>query len=620
MTRTANETFDHHRGAQPLLRPPSRLRACVFLLVNLVGFAVVNAFWLYLATGNWVRFSLASYRRAMTTPLGELLVQPLNVLTHPWMVLVTGLLLALVVLVPLVVAVLYRLLFAGVFVAAVAVVGHAPVLALALAVGCVIAARTPLRSDMPFLAVLVGMAPVAAYAYFFAFAVGGTPATLSLQKWVFYAPFILAGLTAAVGAAVVLLLARLTGFRPGVVWPVLGVLLAAPLGVFYTQVGAEELEYQLLTADLTDGPGVFADVDLETWKRRHGAADLSGAALHERIVEHTRRRRRALREACGAFLTNHPDGRRAAEVRWLRAQGMSIEVRKPALAHGIVKYSAAYCHPPSAAAWEALVARSSAASQAALGRWKLARLALRRGTAEDVDQAFALLEQARPRLREHTAGEGGEAARVFLPPEQLPARCYYRQALLDVEELLWLIDRNALRGPAEETFGEREALRAWLRANPNESTYLGELQRIAATTAEGTRLKDNLLLAVARETGDLVTRAERLLAVEAMGDHPSPQQPFPVDAAIPAKYHLGLIAMRSADARKLRRLWAQSGTDHTLRSAEAYFNEVSEAGDQPWKRLAQRCLALYADGAPPPADGTTRLQSTGRGGWMGVDD
>ena len=83
-----------------------------FLAVNVVGFAVVNAFWHYLATGGW-GFSF----QAIRSPLGEMFIRPLHVLSYPWMIPVTGLLLGLVILVPLIVAVLHRLLFAVIFVA-----------------------------------------------------------------------------------------------------------------------------------------------------------------------------------------------------------------------------------------------------------------------------------------------------------------------------------------------------------------------------------------------------------------------------------------------------------------------------------------------------------------------
>ena len=612
MAQDRPDTFDHHRGTQPLLRPTSRLRAGLFLAINLAGFAVVNAFWLYLARGHWVQFSLTSYRQAIGTPMGEVLVRPLNVLTHPWMIVVTGLLLGLVILVPLAVAVLYRLFFAAAFVVVLAAVGHAPVLAMALAIGCVLAARTPLRSDMPFLAVLVGLVPVALYLYLFGFAVGGTPAAMPLRKWVFYAPFILAGLAAAIGGAVVLLLARLTAFRPGVVWPVLAVLLAAPLTLFYTQVGSGELQYQLLVQDHCESPALFPEVQLSEWKRRHGAEGLSEAELWERLAGddgHTSRRRRALQGACERFLRDHPDSERTAEVLWLRTQAISVQVQYSSFEAGLVRYSCEHARRQSAAAWEELRQRCPDAPQAALADWRLARLALRRGTAESVAEGTERLERAAARLRRHVASfEATDTSdRVFLPPEPLPAAGHYREALRDAEELLWLIRRNEILGDPDERYGEREALRAWLEANPNEPGYLGLLERIRDNTAGGTRLADNLELAVAKEMPGLARRAGALAEVAVRAEEADPSEPWRCDASVPAKYELGLIAMRPVDVSTVRKQWRESGAGLTLRPAEEYFREVAEAG-QPWRRLAEQRLEMLADESRTAPAGGTRAE------------
>ena len=125
----------------------------MFLVVNLAAFAVVSAFWQYLSTGRWVDFSPSAYRHDLATGAGQMLLEPLSVFRYPWMMLASGLLLATLLVVPVMVSVLYRLPLAGLFVLVLAGVGHAPVLALTVALGCVLATRTTLRSDMPFLAV-----------------------------------------------------------------------------------------------------------------------------------------------------------------------------------------------------------------------------------------------------------------------------------------------------------------------------------------------------------------------------------------------------------------------------------------------------------------------------------
>ena len=256
------ETYDHHRGQTPLLRPTSRWRTWLFLSVNLLGFVIVNAFWRYISTGRWMDLTLTAYRRELAAPLGKMLTYPLSVLEYPWMIVVTGLLLALVILIPVIVAVLYRLIYAAMFVVVLAVVGQAPMLAMAVAVGCVLAGRTRLRSDMPFLAAVGGMLPVAGYLYFFGLAEAGSTAMLPLQRLVLNAPLMVGGVSAVLAGAVVLALAQVTKFRPGIVWPVLVVLLAGPCVVFYTQIGPAELDYALITRQLAPGNVLFSSQTL----------------------------------------------------------------------------------------------------------------------------------------------------------------------------------------------------------------------------------------------------------------------------------------------------------------------------------------------------------------------
>jgi len=228
MTEVSRLEFDHHRGRSPLLRPTRAGRWGVFLVVNLLAFVVVNAFWRYLATGAWVDFTPAAYAADVAVPVGRFLVEPLSVFRYPWMILVTGVVLGCVIYVPVVAAVLYRLPFAMVFLAIVALVGHAPLLALTMGVGCVLAARTGWRSDMPFLAALLGLSPAVVY-FGFAYLGVSSQGTLPLQRWLLVAPLAMAMMLAVLASWPVLRLAKWTGYRPGVVWPVILMLLAPPI-------------------------------------------------------------------------------------------------------------------------------------------------------------------------------------------------------------------------------------------------------------------------------------------------------------------------------------------------------------------------------------------------------
>ncbi|MHC4983178.1 MAG: hypothetical protein ACYTF6_08435 [Planctomycetota bacterium] len=592
------ETHEPPSGRRPLLRPSTRLRTGIFLAINLASFIAVNAFWQYLATGRWINFTLGAYHHAMVTPLGEMLIHPLNVLSYPWMILVTGLLLGLVIMVPLVVAVLYRLIFAAVFVLAVAAVGHAPVLALALAAGCVLAARTPLRSEMPLLATMVGMLPIAVYLYFFAFAGVDPLAALPLQKWVLYAPFVVAGVCVVVASAIVLLLAKLTGFRPGVVWPVLAALLAAPMGIFYSNIGPAELNYGVLVYGLAPGDAVFDPVALDVWKRRHGAEDLQPSDLKERIRKHLQDQCDELVARCDEFLEKYPESKRAPAAQWLKAQCLSLQFDTRAMHRKLVKYSAGHylsgsweAWKRSAPAWKQLRSSYRGSRQAALADWRLGELDLVNG---NFREGHHQLRRAAGRLREFAPTfssdiDNGEPKSIFSTPESVPDRRHYVQAFNEVERLIQLVEDNRIlvdanslptREDRDKLIGSKEALRAYLKSCPDDYERLKSLEE---TTYRDTWMADNLALARARAAGDLDEKVRTLLACASRSGTDASS-----DAAVAARFDLGLLAM---SPKEIEGLDEELKDELERKTPEEYFQAVVNADKQPWKRLAQESLA-----------------------------
>jgi len=580
MAKSGNiETYDHHRGRAPLLRPTSRWRTWLFLSVNLLGFVAVNAFWRYVATGRWVDLTAEAYRRELVSPLGKMLTYPLSVLEQPWMILVIGLLLALVILVPVIVAVLYRLVYAAMFVVVLAVVGQAPLLGLAVAVGCVLAGRTPLRSDMPFLAAIGGMVPVAGYLYFFGLGETGSSGMLPLQRLVLNAPLLVAIVSAALAAAVVLALAHVTAFRPGIVWPVMVCLLAGPIVVFYTRIGPAELDYALIAKGLAPGDVLFPSQTLDEWIRRNRAQGLCPAACRERLQGDLETNRSDLVAKCMAFLESHPRSSRAPAALWVAGQCMSLQVDEPSLqlqpiterdrGRGTVRYSASYVLPTSAQTWTRLRRDYGSAPQAALADWKLGELALRAGRTGEADER---LHAARDRLREYLASrvkrdDPERQAGPFAPLASAPSRRYYADALFAVERLVWLMEQNDVLNDSESS----AALADYLNLNPFRTGYEDRLAELLSDPNKGyekTKMGDNLKLAYAQVTTDPYARAEMLILLA---------EDERTDAAIEANYELGKLAMQPARAPAVRLL---------VKGPEEYFKLVVAAPANPWQRLA----------------------------------
>ncbi len=571
-----------------LLRSASPLRTVIYLGLLLAGFAVTAAFWRYLATGSWAEFHPLAYYRDLATPTGEIFRHPLDVLSYPWMIAVSGSALGLLVFVPLLTSVAYRPLLAAPFVLMVAVLAHAPVLALAAGIGCVVAGRNRLRNDMPFLAMVLGLLP--AVGYFALTAPGGVEAAAvqPVQRWALYAPLLLAFVLAVVAGAVLLGLARLSGLRQGAVCPLAALLCVAPTVAFHLRIGHDELAYALIVDRVQTGGAIFEDEALRPWSRRHGAEGLNPQTVAVRVREHLQQRRDRLIDRCDRFLDRHADSDRRPAVCWLRAQTTSLQLDRVALANGLIKYTTSHTLPASAEAWRELREGFPAAPQAALADLHLGELALRRLAREDgedpnvlVREADEHLQRARAALRKLLPAAADrlgrpEPTRMFAPPPDVPPASMYRTALESVERLLWLMERNDVLTDANSA----EALGAYLALNPKAPDYPVRLSRLLSDpehARERTPMGDNLKLAVALHTPDIYQRAEMLIQLARER----------TDAAIVANFELGKLALRTAEAPAIT-------LTRGLKTPEEYFRTVIAAPPNPYQQKAADLLASLA--------------------------
>ncbi len=248
--------------------------------------------------------AVAEYQKEV----GEVFLSPLSVITHKWMIAVSGLALGLMIFVPIILSVLYRVIWAMVAVVIVALVAHAPVLAATLAIGCMLAARTPLRSDVPFVAVLLGLLPPALYLSLFS-SLGSEGAALPVEQLLLEAPLLVAMVTAVLSGAVVLWLARLTDYRSGVVWPVVAVLVAAPILLFSLRVGRDELEYNLMTAWLAPTDSLLEPSPLKQWLGKRGLAAANASDTAAAVRKDLEAQKGRIIHDCERFLAHYPQRR-----------------------------------------------------------------------------------------------------------------------------------------------------------------------------------------------------------------------------------------------------------------------------------------------------------------------
>ncbi len=552
-----------------------------FVSTDLLGFGAVNAFLRYLTTGVWLDFSAESFRSALATPLTQLMVEPLSIFAHPWMTAVAGLLIAAIVFVPVMVAVLYRLWVCVLFLLVVAAVGHLPVLAGFLAAGCILAGRTRLRSDFPFLALLVGLAPLAVYLGFFA--QSAEIVLVPLGWFVLYMALILAVAVAMVAGGVVLALARLTRFRPGVIWPVLLVFLALPVWLFYEKVGPAELEYALLARGLERSDALFRAESLGSYLRSHPELSSSAARSAEAMLEAAQRdlarRRAALDRRCQSFLQRHPASRDVPSAMWVRAVLPDVRVDPRAFGDGLVKYHGIGPTKLSLGDWSALAqhARYGGSPQALIAHQRLGIDALRDGRLQKALEDLHIAERLARFVGDRPA-RGGESiwAGVFAPAEPLPGLEYYREALVQTREILWLMDENKV---AEGLQANVDAFADYMKLWPFEQLSPHGMAALAASS-RNTELEDNYALLEALAEKDDLQRAAKL-AVLTTGVK---------DAAIIAHYELGRLALRHGASPE----WSA----RQLKTAEYYFGVVQRARDNPYKPSAEQHLAWLAASRP----------------------
>jgi len=597
---TTNRQYDHHRGSDPLLRPGGRWRAAGVLALSFAAFAVACAFfWQYMATGQWVDLSPDAYYTGLNTPLSRMFVYPLSVFAHPWLIVVISLMLALMFFVPVVTAVLYDEFLALGFVLIVAAIGRAPALALLQAVGCVLAARTHFRSDSPFVAVLLGLAPLLLYMVVFALTVGES-ASLPLKRWVLYAVVAVSLVVAVLAAAGVLGLVKVLGFRPGALCPVIAAMLVTGMIVYNVRVGADELDYALLVARL-DRPGkpdaLFESTSLEKWLESHPEGRRDREGVKARVIKDIETRKHDLIDRCEVFLSRHGDSDRASGVLWIEAQVWSLmlhdvayeagyastgvdtggqDVRDPASV--VIACSAEYPHHNSRKAWQRLLDEHGGSPHAALAAWRLGQLALRRG---DVAQADALLNLAQERLAPmsthgQAAPKQDDSDRVFASLPSVPHgnADYYARAYQDVQRLLWLMRENqVLSNPASA-----EALTALVALNSNDPGYIEKLEALVGDY-EGTLMHDNLKLSYALVADTKLAKATALF--ELAKDRPATADD---DARIEANYVLGCLTMQTGSASALPLMPG-------VKTPREYFTIVANARWNPWRKDARDRLA-----------------------------
>lgn len=579
--------------------PRYRIRAAVLLALNFLLFCGLCAFTHWLHVGRVLDFSLESYLGPLrfwgedTQNLNDFVLYPISVQQTPLHAVVLGLLVASIVTVPILIAILYRFVWAPPFIAAVCVFAHLPWMTVTLLASCVLAAVRPFRMGSRFASALVGMLPVLLYLFL---ATRGTPEPVGVlvsptQKSLLAAPWVLAIVAACAMMATVLLISRAVNYRPEAVAPVVAVMFATPIALFHLGVGADELHYRVLEAeygprsplfepvrDATEeiralifeaDPGVYTRYLQQVWG---GRVEEVKRVIWQRLLVRFLADRAQAYEACKRFQADHPASRYAACVLFLEGRILDtrLDERKLGRSPPVRELYSDFPHVQSEGAWTALYKDHPDSPLSIVAGLRLAQFQLRRG---DVEAAAGCLTEVLARGERLLRGSAGsQPARAHLLASAAPESSLNLEPLPYLREarrLLELIEANR----DDPRFGNAP-LAALAGLDPRRPRYDRQLLHLAETY-RGARLYDNLLVCYSESLGDPEQRRRALAGL---------LERFPDGDSVPeVMFRLAVIELQAA-----------AGGDETgrarglarLRELAARFAETS------WGELAAERLAM----------------------------
>ena len=588
----ADEKFDSLKDgyAPPLLKMRQRGRTFLCIALNLLLFTLVCIFWGYLHSGKWIPFTGETFRRGMISPTGMLLLKPLSIFTHPWMIIIVGLLLGVLVLVPLIMAVMYPLFLGIVCAVLVGVVGESPLLGLTLLMGTLVAGKTRLRRQYPFLAVIFGMIPVCVFLYIWIYLGLDVATFLPVQQWILAVPFFLGLFVVIVTTQVIVVLVRFNKFQPGMIWPVVLVISILPVVLFFPLIGQGELQYRILVENELSGETIFAPISRGKWVKQRGQG-LIAQALNRAVQDDLDRKKLELIRKCDDYLEHYPTHNRAVEIAWLRGQCSSIQCDLSGMDDRMIVYSGDFTRSGSKLLWEQLLRKYPQSDQAGLAKWHLGVLKLREiadihddsEVLKQADQAKQMLLEARQKLSEilqahHKLEEQTHSwtAEIFKTSPTLPHEQDYIKGLFDLDCLLWKINDNDVLKDANSARG----MARLLSISPYSENYPQLLKQLMDNPDfSKTKMMDNFQMALAKAMRNPYERADALKKLT---------EDERTDTAIEAYYELGRVAMQTAGAKMISLV---------LDPPNDLFGKVVEARPNPWSTQAKDNLAWLEQNA-----------------------
>lgn len=605
-----------------------RIRAVVFLLVDVLLFAGLGCFTFWLRTGRALPSPIGGYwdywwqsfdptlERQIT--LLEFLLYPIPAEQVPLMMVIIGLVLASLTAIPILVSMLYRFPFSLLFTAIIGFVAMLPWLAITVTLCCYLARWHRIRFSFRYATALISLSPMVVY---YLMATRNTPGIehlppLELAK--LYLPWVLALIAACVVMAIVLIIARVVNYRPGAIAPLMAVMFATPVILFETKVGRDELSYRLLeknfgprsreyfcgqqdagrmidraASNLREAapepvPSLDSLVQLVSsdLKARVAVGQTAQSLVARAVIANFYAQKDLAVAECRRFLRHFPGSRYVPNVLYLQGRALDLRLdREFGLLQNslVLKYHEDFPNSASAEVWRKLVEKAPESETASVALYRLAVLEVRRGR---VPQAVELLQTLIARFANPKSAQNPPVSdsgwRNFLAkrPAANSLDIDVAAAVQNGRKLLDLLEHNRVK-ELEPTY-DYPVLRRLLSLDPRHPDYGKNLQELlnglpTDPRDPASRMRDNIeLLRVLTER----SRSRRIEQLKVLAER------FSKD--------------RTCDVLPQTRfeLAAAYQADNLLDEARSLYQAIqAEHPESPWALEATRRLATMAQPA-----------------------
>ncbi|MCP4710384.1 MAG: hypothetical protein GY869_17310 [Planctomycetes bacterium] len=532
----------------PAMDYPARYRS-ISWLINLGLYALLNMFYMRMLTGQWI----SQGNTLATQTLIEQL--PLNLFHFPSLIIIIGLIMALLCTAPIITAQFYNLLYAVPFVLVALFLGQNKGLSLCLFVSCAAISFELLRFKSKFVAALLCLIPVVLYWILFS---GPNPEQDALRWAIIYAPWGFSFLFTVMIIGLVITIGHFVRYRPGVLTPIFGLMLAGTVLLFHFSIGMQERDFQaqvyrnnpsqitafqnrsivpLLEKEVADKNKEQPFLEPETlkeqirlnWRRSFFATrmelpasiDYSTPAATE-VVKFLQGKIDASLQLDNFIANSSPQDRRVADAQYFRALLNDINVDLRALRdNDFLRFSSDTPHPSTEKAWKQILDQFPEADVSIEARYRLARLYAaaipqKPGDPYRFVQALDLLQDAQQRCddliqqRKDIATqenvERGFFADIFTQPQPALSNEQLTTLQIRIGKLITLINQeNRIGMPVA-----LHRLAEFVGLDILNLDYESRLTELRLTASDDDPLLDNIILAQTLLEPDIDLRIDQL--------------------------------------------------------------------------------------------------------------